>query len=139
MAGVFAASATPALAAKGVTASQAVPPALDFTTLMARSREQMLTMLASIRTAAGRDSRAHAFAKFKTAFAMHEYTETMASAGGGTAGAHASRALYRQEDPNKVLARVIVRELDAWPTTDAGWMRRFCDLENIVHQGVTTV
>ena len=69
---------------------------------------------------------------------MHEYTEAMAGVAIVGAGAQQSRTLYRQENPNKVLARVIVRELDGWPSTDAGWMRRFGDLESVVHEGTKT-
>ena len=137
MASALAVGATPALATGGSVVPNALlpnalPPKLDFASLLTRSREHMLALLTSVRRAPGADSRGAAFDQFKTAFAMHEYTEAMA--------AHSDdripRSLYRQEDPDQVLARVIVRELDAWPKTDAGWIRRFQDLESVVHQRV---
>ena len=133
MAGAFAATATPALAAgASVSPQNMLPPALDFDGLLVRSREHMLGLLSSVRRAPGADSRGAAFDQFKTAFAMHEYTRAMAA--NGDARAARSLSLYRQEDPDQVLARVIVRELDTWPKTDAGWIRRFADLESIVQQ-----
>ncbi len=103
---------------------------LDFGGLLAQSHRRMIELLASVRDATGETSRGRAFDRFKTAFALHDHADSLVSAvEGSDHAALRPDSLYRQEEPAKVLARVIVAELHAWPKADAAWSRRFVDLE----------
>ncbi len=87
--------------------------------------------LRGVRRAEGAQARAQAFERCKAALRAHDLSEASAVAGAaGVSGTRtAASGLYRSADPSTVLSQVIVRELDAWPVADAGWLERFADLE----------
>ena len=95
------------------------------------AESEMLASLASVRHARGLPARAAAFDRFKVALEAYDrieippiYKERVARGNSST--------LYRQRDPSGLLSAVIVRELDAWPGSDPGWLGRFSDLEAAV-------
>ena len=65
----------------------------------------------SVASADGPAARAAAFERCKPALRLHD------------------RAQHCYADRSTVLASAIVSELEAWPTADAGWMKRFQHLE----------
>jgi len=89
-------------------------------------------LLSTVRHASGAAERAKAFERCKAALQLHDLSEASIAKAGDTSRAARSRAaLYHQADPATVLASVIARELDTWPKTDGGWIRRFADLEAV--------
>jgi len=94
----------------------------------AEGHREIATLLQRVRSTNGAAARMQAFEHCKAALQLHEVAETLEDA---SATATGSAALYRHSDPSNVLAKVIVRELDGWSTTDAGWLKRFADLEAV--------
>jgi len=94
----------------------------------AEGHREVATLLQRVRSTNGAAARRQAFEHCKAALRLHEVAETLEDASATAAG---SAALYRHSDPSNILAKVIVRELDGWSTTDAGWLKRFADLEAV--------
>ncbi len=101
------------------------------------AHHHILRLLKTVRTVNAGSERATAFASCKSALQAHDLQEASADSNNGVIDAQPS-TLYRYADPTTVLAKVIVRELDAWPTSDhAGWLERFTDLEAAFRTHVT--
>lgn len=94
----------------------------------AEGHREIAMLLQRVRCTNGSADRMQAFEHCKAALRLHEAAEALEDA---SATATGSAALYRQSDPSNVLAKVIVRELDGWSTTDTGWLKRFADLEAV--------
>lgn len=132
IAGTLAASTGPAHAASLVRTDVALPMELNDCETLADGHRHIAGLLQNVRRATGAAGRAEAFERCKIALRVHDLSEVSmaASQDAGAGGAHAGEStLYRYVDPSTVLARVLVRELTAWPKTDAGWLERFADLE----------
>lgn len=130
IAGTLAASTGPGGAASLRT--DAALPEMSNYELLEDGHRHIATLLHSVRRATGAAGRAEAFERCKIALHMHDLSEASIAAaedaGGG--GAHtAASTLYRYANPSTVLTKVIARELEGWPKTDAGWLERFTDLE----------
>ncbi len=92
--------------------------------------QQIATLLKRVRLARGERARSDAFQRCKKALRAHDASEAIVAVSSSTADV-ASSMLYRGADPTTVLTNVVVRELDAWPKADAGWLARFSDLESV--------
>ncbi len=94
------------------------------------NHQHIATLLKRVRLARGAQARSDAFQRCKKALRAHDASEAFVAVSSSTADV-ASSMLYRSADPTTVLTNVVVRELDAWPKADAGWLARFSDLEAV--------
>lgn len=128
IAGTLAASARSAGAAS-LRPDAASPAARSASWSFADHHRSIAGALRGVRLAEGAQARAEAFERCKAALRAHDLSEASSAVGAAGGTRTGASALYRSADPSTVLSQVIVRELDAWPVTDAGWLARFADLE----------
>jgi len=130
VAGALAAAARPAVA--DTLASIASPEHSSMTTSLHHHHRHITALLQTVSRSVGARARTEAFERCKNALRTHDASEAIITASNEIAEQRfdtCTGGLYRHGDPATVLADVLVRELDAWPKTDAGWLERFSDLE----------
>jgi len=133
IAGTLAASARSAAGATSFQADIDFPANVSERGSFADVHRDIARLLQSVRRTTPGASRGKAFERCKSAFRVHDVSEASIATLEGIDGHGAIRdtsTLYRYTDPSTILVNVIVRELDAWPNTDAGWLERFGDLES---------
>ena len=134
IAGTLTASAAAATALRGSAPDQTIVSAATDDT-----HRHIARLLQRVRDAHRSTDRAEAFDRCVAAFRLHERCEGSRESQPFAPQNGSARSLYRHADPSMMLAKVIVRELDALPTTDHAWMQRFGDLEAAFRGHVETI
>jgi hypothetical protein len=97
--------------------------------LLRESKKQLSDSLPAVRRALSPATRRTAFTQVIKAFTIHEHLALRAELADSVVSLASSGGLYHQENPSKILARTMLRELAAWPKDQPGWLERFAELE----------